>query len=340
MQRCLDLAALGLGNVSPNPMVGAVIVHDGKIIGEGYHQQFGKAHAEVHAIEAVLTNYPDAEERFKTATLYVSLEPCSHFGKTPPCADLILRHGIPLVVVGCRDPFDAVNGKGIEKLRAHGVQVIEDVLKDRCYDLNKRFFTRVKLQRPYIILKWAKTADGYFAAINKQKWISGPEAKALVNQWRSEEDAVLVGKNTALLDNPQLNVREWTGKNPKRLVIDRNLELPKELHIFDQSVETLVFNSIKTDVDGKVKYLEVEDFDNYLPQLIAFQLYIMDVQSIIVEGGAQTLNLFIKAGLWDEARIFTSPQIWNEGVKSPILALPVQERYTVGQDTLEISYNR
>jgi diaminohydroxyphosphoribosylaminopyrimidine deaminase/5-amino-6-(5-phosphoribosylamino)uracil reductase len=340
MQRCIELATLGMGSVSPNPMVGAVIVCDGQIIGEGFHMKFGEAHAEVNAVKNVLDTHPDGHELLKRSTIYVSLEPCSHFGKTPPCADLIIKNQIPRVVVGCRDPFANVDGKGIEKLQEAGIEVIEGILEKDCISLNKRFFTRVQKQRPYIILKWAQTKDGFFAPEDgTQKWITSLSAKQLVHQWRSEEDAVLVGKNTALADNPQLNVREWQGKSPTRIVIDRNLELPASLNIFDQSQDTIIFNLLKTELIGRVKYLELEDFDNLLPQLICYQLYLMDIQSLIIEGGAATLNLFIEAGLWDEARVFTGSQEWTQGIPAP--ALPGKPLHTtiIGPDTLKIWQN-
>lgn len=341
MHRCIELAEKGLGSVSPNPMVGAVIVCDGQIIGEGYHQKYGEAHAEVNAINAVLANYPDGEALLKRAAIYVNLEPCAHFGKTPPCADLIIKHQIPKVIIGCRDAFAEVNGKGIAKLQAAGLEVIEGVLAKKCLKLNKRFFTRIGKQRPYIILKWAQTADGFFAPEgDEQKWISSAEAKVLSHQWRSEEDAVLVGKRTSLIDNPQLNVREVIGRNPKRVVLDRNLELPARLHLFDQSQETLVFNALKTDIDGQIKYLSVENFDYLLPQSIAYQLYLLDVQSVIIEGGAKTLELFIQAGLWDEARVFTAPQNWEKGLKAPELKIPANKTKPIGPDTLSIYYHK
>ncbi len=339
MLRCLELASLGAGYVSPNPMVGAVIVADGKIIGEGYHQHYGEAHAEVNAIHNVLSQYPNAEALLQRSTMYVSLEPCAHFGKTPPCSDLILKYQIPKVVIGSRDPYAEVNGKGISKLQATGIEVIEGVLKQECLNLNKRFFTRIAKQRPYIILKWAQTADGYFAPEQGQHWISSESAKILTHRWRSEEDAVLVGYRTALSDDPQLNVRAWTGRNPKRIVIDRNLSLPKSLHLFDQSQETLVFNAFKTEIDQQIKYLELENFDTLLPQSICYQLYLMDVQSLIIEGGAQTLELFIKAGLWDEARVFTGSEIWAKGIKSPKLDAKTAEKHHIGTDVLTI-YHR
>ncbi|MBC7746228.1 MAG: bifunctional diaminohydroxyphosphoribosylaminopyrimidine deaminase/5-amino-6-(5-phosphoribosylamino)uracil reductase RibD, partial [Flavobacterium sp.] len=228
MQKCLDLAICGIGVVSPNPMVGCVIVVEGRIIGEGYHQNYGGPHAEANAIESVITNYSNADQLLRKATLYVNLEPCAHFGKRPPCSDLIILHKIPKVVVGCSDPFNLVDGKGIEKLKNAGIFVSQNILKDVCIRFNKRFFSYVQKQRPYIILKWAQTADHFFAPVDKtQHWISSKESKMLVHKWRSEEDAVLIGKNTALIDDPQLNVRCWKGRNPIRIIIDRNLQLPK-----------------------------------------------------------------------------------------------------------------
>lgn len=337
----MDLARLGAGSVSPNPMVGSVIVCDDKIIGEGYHRVYGQAHAEANAINQVFERYDNAKELLKRATIYVNLEPCSHFGKTPPCADLIISNEIPRAVIGCRDPFDKINGNGIEKLRNAGVEVLENILTAESIDLNKRFFTRIQKQRPYIILKWAQTADGFFAPANRsQKWISSQNSRQLVHRWRTEEDAVLVGKNTALADNPRLNSREWPGRDPIRIVIDRRLELPRDLNVFDQSQDTIIFNEQKTDLVDRIKYLELEDFDNLLPQLIAYQLFLMDIQSLIVEGGAETLNLFINAALWDEARVFTSPINWNSGIPAPILPGNPGETQTVGPDVLNIWFNK
>jgi diaminohydroxyphosphoribosylaminopyrimidine deaminase/5-amino-6-(5-phosphoribosylamino)uracil reductase len=340
MQRCLELAALGAGWVSPNPMVGAVIVNNGKIIGEGYHQKYGEAHAEVNAVNMVINRFDNYADLLKNSIIYVSLEPCAHYGKTPPCADLIIKHQIPQVVVGCRDPFPQVDGKGIEKLIAAGVEVAVGVLEQDCQWLNRRFFTRVQKQRPYIILKWAQTANGFFAPLNAtQHWITGPEARKLVHQWRAEEDAILVGKNTVIADDPQLNIRYTEGKSPKRVVIDRRLELSSTLHIFDQSVETLIFNEIKTDIDGKLKYIALEDFDRFVPQYILFQLYLQDIQSVIIEGGAHTLNAFINDGLWDEARIFAGASVLSEGIKAPIISGTIAGEYAVGADNLQVFYN-
>ncbi|WPU91942.1 bifunctional diaminohydroxyphosphoribosylaminopyrimidine deaminase/5-amino-6-(5-phosphoribosylamino)uracil reductase RibD [Mucilaginibacter sabulilitoris] len=341
MQRCIELAQLGAGQVSPNPMVGAVVVHDGRIIGEGYHQQYGQAHAEVNAINQVISKFDNAAELLKQAAIYVSLEPCAHYGKTPPCADLIIKHQIPLVVVGCRDPFEQVDGKGIEKLKAAGIEVITGVLEEECQWLNRRFFTRVQKHRPYIILKWAQTNDGFFApADGSQLWITGEQSRRLVHKWRSEEDAILVGKNTAAIDNPQLNVRYWEGKSPRRVVIDRRLELNKDLNIFDQSVETLIFNEVKFDVDGKNRYIALEDFDRYVPQYILYQLYLQDIQSVIIEGGARTLQAFIEANLWDEARVFTGKNVLEKGIKAPQITGIIAEEIPSGDDRLQIVYNK
>lgn len=341
MRRCLELAQLGAGYVSPNPMVGAVVVHDGKIIGEGYHQKYGQTHAEVNAIEQVTQRFDNYAQLLKNSIIYVSLEPCAHYGKTPPCADLIIKHQIPEVIVGCRDPFAQVDGKGIEKLQAAGIQVITGVLEQECQWLNRRFFTKVQKHRPYIILKWAQTQDGFFAPTDgSQFWITGPESRKLVHKWRSEEDAILVGKKTVLSDNPQLNTRYWDGPSPKRVVIDRGLELNKGLNVFDQSAETLIFNEVKFDVDGKNRYIALEDFERFVPQYILYQLYLQDIQSVIIEGGARTLDAFIEAGLWDEARIFTGDKVLNKGIKAPQITGILADEYPVGADRLHLLYNK
>lgn len=338
MQRCLDLATLGMGQVSPNPMVGCVIVHENQIIGEGYHQKYGGAHAEVNAINNVFTNYgSDAPNLLKNATAYVNLEPCAHFGKTPPCADLLVKHQLKKVVIGNTDPFEAVSGKGITKLKDAGIAVKIGILEDECNQLNQRFFTRIQQQRPFIILKWAQTADGFFAPTHpSQKWITGKLAKQLSHQWRSEEDAILVGKNTALIDNPTLNTRLVKGKNPIRIVIDRNLEIPIGHNIYNNDAKTIIFNEIKTEVNNNIHFVQMEDMQFYLAQKIAFQLYLMDIQSVIVEGGVQILNQFIGAGLWDEARIFTSSYTWNEGIKSPIIEGITIQKIQISNDQLTI----
>ncbi|MBC6110426.1 bifunctional diaminohydroxyphosphoribosylaminopyrimidine deaminase/5-amino-6-(5-phosphoribosylamino)uracil reductase RibD [Pedobacter fastidiosus] len=341
IKRCLELALLGIGNVNPNPMVGCVIVLNDKIIGEGYHQKYGEAHAEPNAVKNVFDLFGnDAGNLLKSATAYVNLEPCAHFGKTPPCADLFVKHRLKKVVIGNRDPFSSVDGKGIEKLKNAGIEVESGILDEECKYFNRRFFTRIQKQRPFIILKWAETANGYFATTDgHQKWISGALAKRLAHQWRTEEDAILIGKQTAVMDNPQLTSREWPGKNPVRLVIDKNLQVPNDNHIFNTEAKTIIFNEVKTDVIGNIHYIQMEDMHFYLAQKIAFQLYLMDVQSVIIEGGANILNQFLEANLWDEARIFTAPNSWESGLRSPIIKAQLQEQIQIGPDKLSIYIN-
>jgi len=340
MRRCLELAQLGAGLVSPNPMVGSMLVQQGRIISEGYHQKFGGPHAEAWVVADVLSRYgADAAALFRTSTMYVSLEPCAHYGKTPPCAQLLADHHVGRVVVACRDPFSQVNGQGIQLLKDAGVEVVEGVLEEEARWVNRRFMTRVGNQRPYVILKWAQTVDGYLAPADRtQRWITGPVAKQLVHRWRSEEDAVLVGAQTALADRPQLTVREWKGRNPKRLLIDPQLAVPADSPLFDGSAETIVFNASRSDWTDHVKYIELEDMDWYLPQKILYQLYLMDVQSVLVEGGRKTLDLFIESGLWDEARVFTSSDTWGAGIPSPSLQTAVSANYDAGKDQLAIYY--
>ncbi|MBQ1696702.1 MAG: bifunctional diaminohydroxyphosphoribosylaminopyrimidine deaminase/5-amino-6-(5-phosphoribosylamino)uracil reductase RibD [Bacteroidales bacterium] len=295
MSRCIALAQKGAGNVSTNPMVGAVIVHNGKIIGEGYHRKCGGPHAEVNAINSVKDPalLPESE-------IYVSLEPCAHFGKTPPCADLIIEKKIKKVYVGCLDPFSKVDGKGIQKLRAAGIEVVVGVLEKECQELNRRFFTSVNLKRPYVILKWAQSIDGFIDKDYKPVRISNHLTEILNHKWRSEEDAILVGYNTAMRDNPSLTNRLWAGKNPLRVVLDRDGSLPKNLKIFDQSARTVVM-----DFDGE-----------NMPQKVLSALDEMKVQSVIIEGGASTHRKFIEAGLWDEARIFVADIMIGNGTRA------------------------
>lgn len=314
MSRCISLARLGAGNVSTNPMVGAVVVHNGKIIGEGYHRKCGEAHAEVNAINSVKD-----QTILKESEIYVSLEPCAHFGKTPPCADLIIAKKIKKVYVGCLDPFCKVDGKGIQKLRAAGVEVVVGVLEKECQELNRRFFTSVNLRRPYVILKWAQSIDGYIDKDYKPVRISNHQTEILNHKWRSEEDAILVGYNTALRDNPSLTNRLWAGKNPLRVVLDRDGSLPKDLKIFDGSARTVV--------------LDFQGDD--MPQKVLSALNEMKVQSVIIEGGAATHRKFIEAGLWDEARIFVSDQMLGAGTKAAeITGGRLVESESVGGDRL------
>lgn len=318
MQRCLQLAENGFGTTYPNPMVGSVIVHNDRIIGEGWHRKAGEPHAEVRAVQSV-TN----PELLKEATLYVSLEPCSHFGKTPPCSDLILEKGIPNIVVGTVDPFAAVAGKGIQKLREAGRTVVVGVLERECQELNRRFFTFHNKQRPYIILKWAQTADGFIAPLKKETqkpvWISNTYARQKVHQWRSEEQAILVGTKTVLDDNPQLNTRDWYGNAPVRIVLDREGKIDHTYRVLDGTQPTLVITEAKKKgSDERVVYQNCI-FDSSLPQQIARILYQKGLQSVIIEGGAKTLQLFIDAGLWDEARVFESAEQWGQGIHAPRL---------------------
>jgi diaminohydroxyphosphoribosylaminopyrimidine deaminase / 5-amino-6-(5-phosphoribosylamino)uracil reductase len=321
MQRCLELAELGRGNVAPNPMVGAVLVYEDRIIGEGYHQQYGKAHAEVNCIASV----EEADRHLiSNSVMYVSLEPCAHFGKTPPCADLIIKHKIPKVVVGCRDPFKEVDGKGIEKIKAAGIEVEVGMLEKECRDLNKRFFTFHTRQRPYIILKWAQTSDKKIATGgNKRFLISNEYSNRLVHKWRSEEAAILIGTNTALLDNPELTTRLWPGHSPVRLVLDMNLRLPINLKVFNKEIPTIIFNSIREGKEGNLQYYRLNKDENIIRQLMN-ALYKLSIQSVLVEGGARLLQSFIDEGVWDEVRVITNQHLKlnGEGENNNGLAAP------------------
>ncbi|MFO7258420.1 MAG: bifunctional diaminohydroxyphosphoribosylaminopyrimidine deaminase/5-amino-6-(5-phosphoribosylamino)uracil reductase RibD [Bacteroidota bacterium] len=313
MARAIELALLGSGKVSPNPLVGCVIVHDGRIIGEGWHRAYGEAHAEAAAVRSV----PD-KRLLSASTVYVTLEPCTHYGKTPPCADMLIEHGVQRVVIGSLDSNPKVSGGGATKLKKAGVEVVSGVLEDACRYMNRRFFTFVEQKRPYVILKWAETSDGYIARENRDsKWISDKISRQLVHRWRSEEDAILVGSGTAEADNPQLTVRDWTGRNPVRILIDRSLRLGPPLHLFDESVRTIVYNTIKNEDAGKIVRVKLSESD-FLREMMN-DLYQRNIQSLIVEGGAQTLELFIKNRLWDEARVFRSPQVFGSGIRAPRL---------------------
>lgn len=309
MQRCIQLARLGAGHVAPNPMVGSVLVYEGRIIGEGYHEIHGKAHAEVNCIASV----NEADRQFiERSTIYVSLEPCAHHGKTPPCADLIIEKRIPQVVVGCRDPFPEVNGKGIEKLRAAGIDVTVGILEKECVDLNRRFFTFHTKHRPYIILKWAQSENGFIARSGERTAISNQYTDRLVHKWRSEEASILVGARTALIDDPALTNRHWTGLDPIRLVIDRQLELPDTLRLFDKRAKTIVFNTIKHDPGANPGYYQLAEDSNLVNQLL-IGLHSLKIQSVLVEGGARMLQSFIDEDAWDEARIITNNELHLPG---------------------------
>lgn len=314
MQRCIQLAQNGLCNVAPNPMVGAVIVCDGKIIGEGYHVRCGEAHAEVNAIRSVKDS-----ALLKRSTIYVSLEPCSHYGKTPPCADLIIEKQIPRIVIGCQDPFSKVAGRGIRKLRDAGREVIVGVLEEECRRLIRRFITFHTLHRPYITLKWAESADGYIDVCRKDgspTVLSSPLTSMLVHKRRAEHSAIMVGTNTARLDNPGLTVRQWYGRNPVRVVLDKKTALSPELHLFDGSVPTIVFTEGNHASRPNVDFITIDYGGDILPQMME-TLYERGLQSLLVEGGSALLQSFIDAGLWDEVFIEECPQILHSGVKSP-----------------------
>ena len=300
MQRCLQLASLGAGHVAPNPLVGAVLVCNGRIIGEGYHEQYGGPHAEVNCINSVA----EADKHLiPESTIYVSLEPCAHFGKTPPCADLIIAHKIPKAVIGCRDPFKEVDGKGIEKLQRAGVEVISGILEKECRELNKRFFCFHTKQRPFIILKWAQSADGKLAAMGSERTlISNEYSNCLVHKWRSEEAAIMVGTNTALNDNPTLTTRLWKGKDPVRIVMDMHLRLPQSLNLFNGTEKTIVFNSVKHEEQPHLQWYKIDPGADILQQ-VCTALYQMNIQSVMVEGGTQLLQSFINQHLVDEIRV-------------------------------------
>lgn len=314
MQRCIELAGNGLCNVSPNPMVGAVIVCDGKIIGEGYHIRCGEAHAEVNAIRSVKD-----ESLLERSTIYVSLEPCSHYGKTPPCADLIIEKKIPRIVIGCQDPFSKVAGRGIQKLRDAGREVIVGVLEAECRQLIRKFITFHTFHRPYITLKWAESQDGFIdlnrTAGNPVK-LSTPLTSMIVHKKRSESDAIMVGTRTALLDNPSLTVRNWYGKNPIRIVLDKDLSLPTSLHLFDGSVPTLIFTENQHSPLSSPEYIVLNYQKDILPQIME-ELYKRGIQSLLVEGGSILLQSFIDAGCWDEAFVERASKELHSGVKAP-----------------------
>ena len=319
MTRCIELALKGLGEVAPNPMVGAVLVYQDKVIGEGYHEQFGEAHAEVNCFKSVM----EKDEVFvSNSILYVSLEPCAHFGKTPPCVDLIIYKGVKKVVIGCRDPFEAVNGKGIEKLQNAGVEVIIGILENECINLNERFFTYHQKHRPYIILKWTETVDGKIAGLgNERLMISNAISTTKVHQWRSEEMAILVGTNTVLKDNPSLDNRLWAGKSPIRMLIDQSLKLPNYLKVFTDNKPTIVFNFKKEVQIGTVQYIKILPNKSVLLQIMDY-CYVNKINSILVEGGAQLLQSFINENIWDEARIIVNTTLAiGNGLDAPKLKL-------------------
>jgi diaminohydroxyphosphoribosylaminopyrimidine deaminase/5-amino-6-(5-phosphoribosylamino)uracil reductase len=330
MQRAIQIAQNGLGNVAPNPLVGAVLVYNDKIISEGYHAKFGESHAEVNALNKI-----SDPEILSKSTLYVTLEPCSHFGKTPPCSDLIIEKGIPKVVIACKDPFEKVNGSGIEKLKNNGVEVITGVLQKEAHEMNRRFFTFHTKKRPYIILKWAQTSDGYMDRVRKNSSdlgsfsISGKKSALLVHKWRSEESGILVGATTALTDNPSLTVRHVEGKNPTRILIDPNGRVPAEYNIFNTEAPTLVFGKCAQAGIKRILFTEKQNTGDLLNEL-----YLLNIQSILVEGGATTLKHFIEEKNWDEARIIVAPKILGEGLRAPEILETKTDCFQCGADQI------
>jgi diaminohydroxyphosphoribosylaminopyrimidine deaminase / 5-amino-6-(5-phosphoribosylamino)uracil reductase len=317
MNRCLDLAALGTGTVAPNPLVGCVIVHDNKIIGEGYHQAFGGNHAEVNAIESVTD-----KTLLPKSTVYVNLEPCAHHGKTPPCADLLVKHKVKEVVIANVDPFKEVSGKGIQRLKDAGIIVTEGILSEEGKWLNRRFFGFHEKKRPYIILKWAQTIDGFIDIDRSPEdgkpalKITGHKANKMVHRWRTEEASILVGRQTVAKDNPKLTARHWPGASPLRLVIDPQLQLDSNLHVLSDGIPTWIYNAKKTGTENALEYHQISDPSSFQNE-IATHLYEKGIQSVIIEGGRETIKRFYESGLWDEARIFTNSMRIGSGLAAP-----------------------
>ncbi len=335
MQRALELAQLGLGNVSPNPMVGCVIVKNGQIIGEGHHMEFGGPHAEVKAIQTV-----EDKSLLKNADVYVILEPCAHQGKTPPCADLLIDHKVGHVFVANSDPNPLVNGNGIKKIKSASIEMTTGILQQEGEWLNRRFFTAIQKNRPYVILKWAQTADGFIARDDfDSKWISNEYSRKLVHKWRNEEDSILVGKNTAFHDNPELTTRDWTKKqNPLRCVIDKNSDLKKTLKLFSDGNPTICFNCKKSETEGSTTYVKLDDDGSFIRNCLA-HLSSKDIQSLIVEGGSALLRSFIDQNLWDEARVFTSPEMFKKGIPGPAIKGLTIEKTKIMEDSLSVFVN-
>lgn len=336
MQRCLELARNGLGTTSPNPLVGSVIVYQNEIIGEGWHHKAGEAHAEVNAINSVAD-----KSLLKESTIYVNLEPCSHHGRTPPCADLILFHAIPRVVIANTDPHSAVAGKGIQRLRDAGTKVVTGVLESEGRWLNRRFFYRHELGRPYVILKWAQSPDGYMdlarnAGEHGINWITQPETQSLVHQWRSQEDAILIGNQTLINDNPSLTTRFYSGKDPLPVLISSGKQLPLENKLLKNPKLQIITNNKDLKLpNGTVHYL---DDSQHTPASWLNILYEMDVLSVIVEGGAKLIRSYINDELWDEARIFTGTALINQGLRAPTINQTPATETEFGKDQLKVFY--
>lgn len=338
IKRCIELAKNGLGSTYPNPLVGSVIVYNDEIIGEGWHRKAGEPHAEVNAINSVKD-----KSLLSKATIYVSLEPCSHFGKTPPCCDLIIANNIPNVVIGTIDPFAKVAGNGIKKLVEAGKNVTVGVLEDECNELNRRFFTFHTQKRPYIILKWAESQDGFTAPMTKDKkepvWITNTFSRQLVHKWRTEEQAILVGTNTVLDDNPKLDARDWYGQNPVRIVLDKSGKINPNYDVKDQKSKTIVITEQENLTSTENLIYENCIFDIRLVFSICTILYKNNIQSVIIEGGSQTLQSFIDANLWDEARVFKGVTSFSTGIKSPTISHKKTTKQCILKDELLIFFN-
>lgn len=338
MKRCLQLAKNGLGTTYPNPLVGSVIVHNGKIIGEGWHKKAGEPHAEVNAINSVKN-----KKLLSESTIYVNLEPCSHYGKTPPCANLIIEHKISKVVIGCMDSFSEVAGKGIEKLTNAGCNVILNVLEAACLEINKRFFTFHTKKRPFILLKWAETADGFIAPLQnttqKSIAISNIYSRQLVHKYRTEEQAILVGTQTVLSDNPNLDARDWFGTHPTRIILDRTNKIPTDFHVKNKKNPTIIFTEEENCVNSKNCIYEFSKFDIDLIFSVLNNLYVKKIQSVIIEGGSKTLQQFIDTGLWDEARVFCSENKTYEGIKRPDFNFDTYQMVKIKNNQLKIYTN-
>lgn len=344
MLRCINLAKAGAGNVAPNPMVGSVLVHNNNIIGEGFHKKYGKAHAEVHCINSVRA---ENKSLIPEGTLYVSLEPCSHFGKTPPCSDLIIEHKIKKVVIGCKDIFKEVSGRGVQKLRNAGIEVTVGVLENECIELNKRFFTFHEHFRPYITLKWAQSSNGKIGRPEGRVIISNDYTARIVHKWRSEEAAILVGTNTAIQDDPILTTRFWEGQNPVRIIIDRQLKVPRASKIFNAEAKTIIYNTLMNSTEENLHFIKIQgenvesDNGNFIRQVL-HSLFEMNVQSVLIEGGTKTLQGFINSNLWDEARIIRNEKLVIEnGISAPEMkgfVFKKQEKY--GDDAIAYFRNK
>lgn len=331
MLRCIQLALLGKGRAEPNPLVGAVIVHNGLVIGEGYHERYGENHAEVNAVNSV-----EDKSLLAESTIYVSLEPCAHFGKTPPCTDLLIKQHFKRVVIGSSDPNPEVSGKGIKRLRQAGIEVETGILKKNCDFINRKFLTFHEKHRPFVLLKWAESANGLLDDQGKRASISAPELQSLVHQWRSEYDAIMVGRKTVENDDPELNVRKVNGKNPVRVVLDPKDQLGTGYKVFDGSIPTIVLTEKRSEEKENLRYISLNQFE---PFAILGMLYELNIQSVMIEGGAFTLNEFVKANLWDEARVIRGIVHFEGGTPAPKIEKAPAQREVLFNNSIETYLN-